>query len=189
VVSQTIHWDLYLPDAANPSALLEELRAYLWTQSFSYVGQVVHRSGENANYAKLHDTDPDRYPMIVARRLLFTGTDPSGDYRIQDILPLEVYALLSVPVGGCEPAVFAYGRYPASILNELDGQNLATDCGEGWWGHGFCTTRAERPAHDRVLKALDFLRAHNAIAAIRDDTSFGPQIFDSIHALAIAKGD
>jgi hypothetical protein len=184
-MSQGIHWDLYLPDNAAPATLLDELRVHLWTQDFHYIGQVIHRIGEATDFSTLADTDPDRYPMIAARRLLFLGPDTAGVHRIQELLPLEAYALLTAPAPGCEPAVFGFGRYPDSVVNQMTGKEIKTGVGSGWWGHSFCTTRGERPAHGRVLKALDFLQAHQALAALKDETDFAPQIIDPEHAAVI----
>lgn len=187
-MSQGIHWDLYLPSEASPEALLTELRTYLWTLGFGYIGPVIHRSGAAADFSTIPDTDPDRYAMIMARRLVFLGPDPvqAHTHRLQDLLPLEVYGLLTVPASGHEPAVFDFGRYPTSTLDQSNGQTIATGCDTGWWGHGFCTTRGERPAHDRVLKALDFLSTHKAVAAIRDETHGPDRILDFAHTTSIS---
>jgi hypothetical protein len=187
-MGQTIHWDLYLPASSDPGSLLEDLRTHLGTQSFGYVGQVIHRSAPGTDFSPLPDTDPDCYPMILARRLFFLGPHPSQPsvHRLQEYLPLQAYALLTVPASGCEPAVFGFARYPATIADHLTGEALKTGCGEGWWGHAFCTTRGERPAHDRVLKALDFLATHKAVAAINDEAHGHPQVLDSEHARVIS---
>jgi hypothetical protein len=186
-MSQGIHWDLYLPEGAAPGVLLEELRTYLWTQGFRYIGQVIHRTGEAADFSSMVESDPDRTAMILARRLLFLGRQDgvSGAYLIQDVKPVEAYALYTAPADGCEPAVFGFAHYPMEVPDVTTGEMVKTGCGEGWWGHAFCTTGRERTAHNRVLKALHFLRLRNAVAAIQDETSGDPEIFDDEHAAVI----
>ena len=184
-MSLSVHWDLYLPKTAAAGGVLEELRSYLEMQNFYYVGPLVHRSGEEADFRNLAHGEPDRYAMIIARRLLFMGRGPKPDVNyIQDVLPLEVYALLTSPGAGAEAAVFALGRYPAKVVNLASGEEVPTGCGEGWWGHGFCNARGV--AHARLFKALDFLAARGALAGVNDEIGMESEILDPEHAVVVA---
>ena len=140
----TIHYSLHA--AACPPAqarqLVEQLHRRALDLPFAEVGDIVEFEGDDCDFHRRDEGDPDRWLLVQSMRLTDTELVP----------PSHIIAFSTWPADGCEQANFGLAMYPAAE--------------PGWRWASFCKTQyASNPDYDGIN---NFLRAHFTVVRLLD---------------------
>jgi hypothetical protein len=141
----TIHYDLHA-DSCPPTRarqLVERLHQRALDLPFGEVGEIVECRGDECDFHRRAEGDPDRWLLVQSMRLT-----PGGEL----VQPGHIIAFSTWPAEGCEQANFGLGMYPATE--------------PGWHWASFCKTQyASNPDHEGIS---NFLRAHLTVVRLLD---------------------
>jgi hypothetical protein len=157
----TIHYELHADPCAPTRArqLVERLHQRALDLPFAEVEDILEYTGDECDFRRREEGDPDRWLLVQSMRLTDTDLVP----------PSHLIAFSTWPAKGCEQANFGLGMYPAA--------------GPGWRWASFCKTQyASNPdyegtanflrAHLTVVRLLDHARELGILAAVKDESGF-----------------
>jgi hypothetical protein len=142
------------------------------------VGDVLELSGEECDYQRRDQHDPQKWLLVQASRDVAQGD------CYYPVTPTHLVAFSALPGDGCEPANFGLGVYPAAIEvgpNRLK-VRIPTEI-KGWsWASSCKTQYASDPScggvphflrcHLTVIKLLDHARQLGILESVSDESGF-----------------
>lgn len=183
----TIHYGL-TSQARSPRQVREQLaalRSRALDLPLAEVGELIERSGPEANFDRCQRDDPNRWLLIQCGRYVEVPAIHGGSYSFH-VAPTHIVAFNTWPGEGCEPANFGLCRYPGQIEVPLDDprQRKVVRTGlAGWSWSSFCKTQyASNPEHGGVehflrchlvvIRLLDHARELGLVADVSDEGGF-----------------
>lgn len=141
--------------------LIDQLHERAKELPFQHVGEIAEFVGDDCDFERRPDDDPNRWLLIQARDMVMR---PPHWYEVKP----KVLIAFIVSVGdGCEPMNVGLARYP-STLTDHSGRTFRTGM-TGWRWHSFCKTEyASRGNHGGVE---NFVRCHKAVVDLLDHAS------------------
>jgi hypothetical protein len=145
-------------------AKLEKLRQIALDLPFSMVSDMIDLQGDQADFNKLGDDDPNRWMLIQASQSV---TDPLDERFSYSLAPSHVIAFETVPGDGSEPANFGLCLYPKTMeVGDIRTRTIPTGL-KGWTWRSFCKTQyANDPACGGVK---NFLKCHLLVIRMIDE--------------------
>jgi len=172
----TIHYSLHADPCPAEEArrLVEQLRGRALDLPFQEVGDVVECVGDECDFDRREQDDPDRWLLVQSMRLT-----PARQLEP----PSHLIAFSTWPAEGSEQANFGLATYPTA--------------GPGWHWASFCKTQyASNPdyegidnflrAHLSVVRLLDHAGELGILAAVNDEGGFwqNRQVQDLVQTVA-----
>ncbi len=166
----TIHYRLTATgDEEHARKLVQQLRQTALDLPFQHVGDIIELRGDECDYCKRADDDPNRWLLIQARTDIPLPVTPAerrqGVRRDLEVVPRQVIAFETEPGDGCEQANFGLCRYPGEVSHPQLGKHETKL--DGWSWRSFCKTHY---ASDPRCGGLpNFLRCHLGVIAVLDE--------------------
>ena len=157
----TIHYSLHADPCppAGARQFVERLHQRALDLPFIEVGEIVEYEGDECDFERREEDDPDRWLLVQASRVSEAELVP----------PTHLIAFSTWPAEGCEQANFGLAMYPAAK--------------PGWDWASFCKIQyASNPnykgidnflrAHLTVVTLLDFAQELGILEAVKDEGGF-----------------
>ena len=161
----TIHYSLETKTRSIRQVrnIIEHLRQRAMDLPFKAVSDIVELKGEQCDFEKLPQDDPNRWMLIQASQ--YIPFSVGGEYEhYVTVPPSHVIAFEAWPGDGCEPVNVGLCRYPGTI--EVEGGKRRRTGLSGWTWSSFCKTQyASNPEYGGVE---NFLRCHLSVVRLLD---------------------
>lgn len=153
----TIHYSLQLNGSVDAARhAVNQLHGRATELRFESVSPILDLRGDDCDFERCEDNDPNRWMLIQARQLLTPGW--------VEVRPKHVIGFSAWPGEGCEPANIGLCRYPSTVIDQ-NGQKRPTKL-QGWNWTSFCKTQfASNPSLGDVA---NFVRCHLAVIDLID---------------------